>query len=141
MKAPDADIYLHEMPGRAVHELAGAGPALGLMSRWPEICQMYAAVNEMLGDIVKVTPTSKSVGDLALFLVTNNLGTDAILDPSRELAFPESVVDLLAGRMGQPPGGFPPAVQQANSARSEGGRRAGPANRSRRPISPPPPRK
>ena len=73
---------------------------------------MYAAVNRTLGDIVKVTPTSKSVGDLALFLVTNNLNTEAILDPSRELSFPESVVDLLAGRMGQPPGGFPPEVQR-----------------------------
>ncbi len=112
MKAPDADIYLHEMPGGQFTNLQEQARALGLMSRWPEICQMYAAVNQMLGDIVKVTPTSKSVGDLALFLVTNNLGADAILDTSRELAFPESVVDLLAGRMGQPPGGFPPEVRK-----------------------------
>ncbi len=112
MKAPDADIYLHEMPGGQFTNLQEQARALGLMSRWPEICQMYAAVNQLLGDIVKVTPTSKSVGDLALFLVTNNLNTDAILDPNRELAFPESVVDLLAGRMGQPPGGFPPVVQR-----------------------------
>src|SRR5262249_33821859 len=73
--------------------------------------RMYADVNRLLGDIVKVTPTSKAVGDLALFLVTNNLTTDAVLDSSRELAYPESVVDLLAGRMGQQPGGFPPDVQ------------------------------
>jgi pyruvate carboxylase len=112
MKAPDADIYLHEMPGGQFTNLQEQARALGLMSRWPEICQMYAQVNQMFGDIVKVTPTSKSVGDLALFLVTNNLNTDAILDPNRELAFPESVVDLLAGRMGQPPGGFPPEVRK-----------------------------
>src|SRR5262249_34567090 len=58
------------------------------------------------------TPTSKAVGDLALFLVTNNLTTDDVLDPSRDFAYPESVIDLLAGRMGQTPGGFPPRVQQ-----------------------------
>jgi pyruvate carboxylase len=112
MKAPDADIYLHEMPGGQFTNLQEQARALGLISRWPEICQMYAAVNQLLGDIVKVTPTSKSVGDLALFLVTNNLNADAILDPSRELSFPESGVDLLAGRMGQPPGGFPPEVRR-----------------------------
>jgi pyruvate carboxylase len=100
------------MPGGQFTNLQEQARALGLISRWPEICQMYAAVNQLLGDIVKVTPTSKSVGDLALFLVTNNLNADAILDPSRELSFPESVVDLLAGRMGQPPGGFPPDVQR-----------------------------
>jgi len=73
---------------------------------------MYAQVNQLLGDIVKVTPTSKSVGDLALFLVTNNLSVDVVLDPKRDLAYPESVIDLLAGRMGQPPGGFPQEVQK-----------------------------
>ena len=112
MKAPDADLYLHEMPGGQFTNLQEQARALGLIARWPEICRMYAAANQVLGDIVKVTPTSKSVGDLALFLVTNNLSADAILDPDRELAFPESVVDLLAGRMGQPPGGFPPTVRQ-----------------------------
>jgi pyruvate carboxylase len=76
------------------------------------VCQAYADVNQLLGDIVKVTPTSKAVGDLALFLVTNNLTVDALMDSKRELAFPESVVDLLAGRMGQPPGGFPSKVQK-----------------------------
>ncbi len=111
MKAPDADLYLHEMPGGQFTNLQEQARALGLMARWPEICQMYASVNQILGDIVKVTPTSKSVGDLALFLVTNNLNAEATLDPNRDLAFPESVVDLLAGRMGQPPGGFPPQVR------------------------------
>jgi pyruvate carboxylase len=111
-KAPDADLYLHEMPGGQFTNLQEQARALGLMARWPEICQTYAAVNQLLGDIVKVTPTSKAVGDLALFLVTNNLTTDAILDSDRELHLPESIVDLLAGRMGQNPGGFPPAVKK-----------------------------
>jgi pyruvate carboxylase len=112
MQAPDADLYLHEMPGGQFTNLQEQARALGLASRWEEVCQAYADVNRLLGDIVKVTPTSKAVGDLALFLVTNNLSVDALMDSKRELAFPESVVDLLAGRMGQPPGGFPPAVQR-----------------------------
>jgi pyruvate carboxylase len=112
MKAPDADLYLHEMPGGQFTNLLEQARALGLASRWDEVCRMYAQVNQLLGDIVKVTPTSKSVGDLALFLVTNNLTADAVLDPKRDLAYPESVIDLLAGRMGQPPGGFPQEVQK-----------------------------
>ena len=77
---------------------------------------MYADVNQLFGDIVKVTPSSKAVGDMALFLITNNLTVDDVLDTKRELAFPESVVDLMAGRMGQPPGGFPPEVQNGSCA-------------------------
>ena len=86
--------------------------ALGLADRWADVRRLYAEVNQLLGDIVKVTPTSKSVGDLALFLVTNNLSTEDMLDESREFAFPESVIDLVSGRMGQPPGGFPKRVRQ-----------------------------
>jgi pyruvate carboxylase len=112
MKAPDADLYLHEMPGGQFTNLLEQARALGLSHRWDEVCRTYADVNQLLGDIVKVTPTSKSVGDLALFLVTNNLTAQDVLDPSRELSYPESVVDLLAGRMGQTPGGFPPEVQR-----------------------------
>ncbi|NBW86824.1 MAG: pyruvate carboxylase, partial [Planctomycetia bacterium] len=110
MKAPDADLYLHEMPGGQFTNLLEQAKALGLGDRWEEVCRAYADVNQLLGDIVKVTPTSKSVGDLALLLVTNNMRASDLLSDSRELSFPESVVDLLAGRMGQPPGGFPPAV-------------------------------
>jgi pyruvate carboxylase len=110
MKAPDADLYLHEMPGGQFTNLLEQAKALGLGDRWEEVCRAYADVNQLLGDIVKVTPTSKSVGDLALLLVTNNMRAPDLLSDSRELSFPESVVDLLAGRMGQPPGGFPPAV-------------------------------
>ena len=73
---------------------------------------MYADVNQLFGDIVKVTPSSKAVGDMALFLITNDLTVADVLDTKRELAFPESVVDLVSGRMGQPPGGFPPKLQE-----------------------------
>jgi pyruvate carboxylase len=110
MKAPDADLYLHEMPGGQFTNLLEQARALGLSDRWEEVCRAYADVNQLLGDIVKVTPTSKAVGDLALLLVTNGMQASELLSDSREIAFPESVVDLLAGRMGQPPGGFPPAV-------------------------------
>ncbi len=111
MMASTADVYLNEMPGGQYTNLFQQAHALGLGPRWPEICRMYADVNRLFGDIVKVTPSSKSVGDMALFLITNNLTTDDVLDSKRELAFPESVVDLIAGRMGQPPGGFPAKVQ------------------------------
>ncbi|MFO0867878.1 MAG: pyruvate carboxylase [Pirellulales bacterium] len=104
------DLYNHEMPGGQYTNLHQQAGALGLADRWPDVCHMYAEVNDLFGDIVKVTPTSKAVGDMALFMVANNLTADDILSGERELAFPESVVDLIGGRMGQPPGGFPPAV-------------------------------
>ncbi|MBI3863910.1 MAG: pyruvate carboxylase, partial [Planctomycetia bacterium] len=106
MKVADVDIYLHEMPGGQATNLYQQAAALGLAGRWADVCRIYADVNQLFGDIVKVTPTSKSVGDMALFLLANNLEARDVLDPNRELAFPESVVDLMAGRMGQPPGGF-----------------------------------
>jgi pyruvate carboxylase len=112
MMAADPEIYLHEMPGGQATNLFQQAAALGLSAQWSDVCRIYADVNRMLGDIVKVTPTSKAVGDMALFLLANNLSTEDVLDPKRELAFPESVVDLVAGRMGQPPGGFPPEVQK-----------------------------
>ncbi|HRF00465.1 MAG TPA: pyruvate carboxylase [Pirellulaceae bacterium] len=107
------DLYEHEMPGGQYTNLYQQARALGLADRWHEICHLYADVNRLLGDIVKVTPTSKSVGDLALFLVANELRAEDVLDPSRQLSFPESVLDLVGGKMGQPPGGFPPAVVEA----------------------------
>ena len=85
---------------------------LDLADRWPEVSRMYADVNQMLGDIVKVTPTSKAVGDLVLFLVANNITTDEMLGGERELAYPQSVIDLLDGSMGLPKGGFPVKVRK-----------------------------
>ncbi len=110
MKAPDADLYLHEMPGGQFTNLLEQAKALGLGDQWEDVCRTYADVNQLVGDIVKVTPTSKAVGDLALLLVTNGMRASDLLTDSRELSFPESAIDLLAGRMGQPPGGFPPEV-------------------------------
>ncbi|HWB10710.1 MAG TPA: pyruvate carboxylase [Pirellulales bacterium] len=112
MMASTAEVYYNEMPGGQYTNLFEQARAIGLGSRWHDICRTYAEVNGLFGDIVKVTPSSKAVGDMALFLIANNLSVDDVLKSDRELSFPESVVDLLAGRMGQPPGGFPPEVQK-----------------------------
>ena len=107
-----ADLYSHQMPGGQYTNLFQQARALGLADRWAEVCRVYADVNELFGDIVKVTPTSKAVGDMALFMVASELTPEDVLDPSRELAFPASVVDLIGGGMGQPPGGFPEEVKK-----------------------------
>lgn len=112
VKTSDAELYLHEMPGGQSTNLYQQAQALGLGHRWTEVVRMYADVNQLLGDIVKVTPSSKAVGDFALFLVANNFTTEDVLDPNRELSYPESVVDLISGRMGQPPGGFPAKLKK-----------------------------
>jgi len=84
---------------------------MGLGDRWPQITKTYAAVNRMFGDIVKVTPTSKVVGDLALFMVSSDLTEAQVEDPAFPVAFPQSVIELFHGDLGQPPGGFPKALQ------------------------------
>ncbi|HJT78713.1 MAG TPA: pyruvate carboxylase, partial [Gemmataceae bacterium] len=109
---PSAEVYRHEMPGGQYTNLYQQAQALGLEGRWPEVCRTYAAVNQLFGDIIKVTPTSKVVGDMALFLVGNNLTAEDVLEGERELAFPASVVEFFEGRLGQQPGGFPEAVQR-----------------------------
>jgi pyruvate carboxylase len=110
-RSPSADLYLLEMPGGQYSNLFQQAVALGLASCWQDVCNAYSEVNALFGDIIKVTPSSKVVGDMALFMVANNLTPDDVLDPGRELAFPESVVEFFEGRLGQPPGGFPPALQ------------------------------
>ena len=109
--AAGADLYQHEMPGGQYTNLFQQAQALGLDSQWPEVCRRYADVNQFFGDIVKVTPTSKAVGDMALFLVANGLSCSDLMQGDRELAFPKSVLDLMSGRMGQVEGGFPPEVR------------------------------
>ncbi|MEM6471891.1 MAG: pyruvate carboxylase, partial [Planctomycetota bacterium] len=104
------DLYEHEMPGGQYTNLFQQARALGLSDRWAEVCRAYAQVNALFGDIVKVTPTSKAVGDMALFLVANEMSADEVLTSEKALAYPASVLDLIGGRMGQPPGGFPENV-------------------------------
>ena len=110
--AAGADLYRHQMPGGQYTNLMEQARALDLADRWPAVGRMYADVNQMLGDIVKVTPTSKAVGDLALFLVANDLTTEDVVSGERELTFPQSVIDLLDGSMGLPKGGFPSKVRK-----------------------------
>ena len=112
MRAGTSDVYLHEMPGGQYTNLREQARAIGLEHRWLEIARAYAEVNLLFGDIVKVTPTSKVVGDMALFMVANDLSAEAVLDPEREVAFPDSVVSMFKGELGFPPDGFPKALSK-----------------------------
>jgi pyruvate carboxylase len=108
-----SEVYVHGMPGGQYTNLREQARSLGLDEhRWPEVAQAYREVNEMFGDIIKVTPTSKVVGDMAITMVTSGLTREAVLDPAVEVAFPESVVRLFHGELGQPVGGFPAALQK-----------------------------
>jgi pyruvate carboxylase len=107
-----AELYSHEMPGGQYTNLYQQARALGLADRWTEVCRTYAEANQLLGDIVKVTPSSKAVGDLALFMVAGGLSAKDLVEGDRDLAFPESVIDLVSGMMGQPPGGWPKGIQK-----------------------------
>jgi pyruvate carboxylase len=107
-----SEVYVHGMPGGQYTNLREQARSLGIDdARWPEVAQAYADVNEMFGDIVKVTPSSKVVGDMALLMITQSLSKQAVLDPNTPIAFPESVVQLFRGDLGQPYGGFPKALQ------------------------------
>jgi pyruvate carboxylase len=112
-RAGASEVYVHGMPGGQYTNLREQARSLGIDdTRWPEVARAYSDVNEMFGDIVKVTPTSKVVGDLAILMVTSGLSRDAVLDPDTEIAFPESVVQLFRGDIGQPLGGFPEGLQR-----------------------------
>jgi pyruvate carboxylase len=112
-RAGASEVYVHGMPGGQYTNLREQARALGIDdTRWPEVARTYAEVNDMFGDIIKVTPTSKVVGDMTLLMVTNSLSREAVLDPNTEIAFPESVVQLFRGDLGQPYGGFPPELQR-----------------------------
>jgi pyruvate carboxylase len=112
MKAPAAEVYLHEMPGGQFTNLKAQARSLGLEDKWPEVAKAYAEANAMFGDIVKVTPSSKVVGDMALMMVTQGLSRADVEDPARDIAFPESVVGMMRGELGLPPGGWPEAIQR-----------------------------
>jgi len=113
IRAGASEVYVHGMPGGQYTNLREQARALGIDElRWPELARAYSEVNEMFGDIVKVTPTSKVVGDMAITMVTSGLTRQAVLDPAVEVAFPESVVQLFRGELGQPAGGFPEGLQK-----------------------------
>ncbi len=111
MRAGSSDVYEHEMPGGQYTNLREQAQAMGLGERWPAITKTYAGVNRMFGDIVKVTPTSKVVGDMTLFMISSDLSEAAVEDPETAIDFPQSVIEFFAGYLGQPPGGFPAALQ------------------------------
>ena len=111
-KSGASEVYSHEIPGGQYTNLRQQARAMGIDHRWPEVADTYAKVNEMFGDVIKVTPTSKVVGDLALMMITGNLNPAEIQDPEREIAFPESVISFFRGDVGQPHGGFPKALQK-----------------------------
>jgi len=110
LEAPASEVYLHEMPGGQFTNLKAQARSLGLEERWHEVAQAYADANRMFGDIVKVTPSSKVVGDMALMMVAQGLSRAQVEDPAVEVAFPDSVVDMLKGNLGQPPGGWPEGI-------------------------------
>ena len=110
MQAPSSEVYLHEMPGGQFTNLKAQARSMGLEERWHEVAETYADVNRMFGDIVKVTPSSKVVGDMALMMVSQGLTRADVEDPKKDVAFPDSVIDMMRGNLGRPPGGFPDKI-------------------------------
>jgi pyruvate carboxylase len=112
-KTGSAEVYLHEMPGGQYTNLKEQAASMGVSHRWPEIARIYAEVNQLFGDIVKVTPSSKVVGDMALFLFSRGIKpADVVnLEPGAQ-GFPESVADMMSGGLGWPAGGWPKDVQR-----------------------------
>jgi pyruvate carboxylase len=112
-KSGTAEVYLHEMPGGQYTNLKEQAASMGLANRWPEIARTYAEVNQLFGDIVKVTPSSKVVGDMTMFLITRGIKPADVLNlEPGATPFPESVIDMLAGGLGQPMGGWPKKLQE-----------------------------
>merc|ERR1719375_2713052 len=111
-KSGSAEVYHHEMPGGQYTNLQFQSTSLGLADQWSSVKKAYAAANQLLGDIVKVTPSSKVVGDLAQFMVTNGLDEQAVREQADTLSFPSSVVEYFQGAIGIPHGGFPQPLQQ-----------------------------
>lgn len=126
LSAPASEVYLHEMPGGQFTNLKAQARSLGLEEKWAEVAQTYSDVNQLFGDIVKVTPSSKVVGDMALMMVSQGLTCDQVENPQIDVSFPDSVLDMMRGNLGQPPGGFPTKIQSkvlkgANTATSRPG--------------------
>ncbi|PHR47664.1 MAG: pyruvate carboxylase [Fluviicola sp.] len=112
LKSGSGEVYKHEIPGGQYSNLKPQAESLGLADRFHEITDMYAQVNQLFGDIIKVTPSSKVVGDMAQYLVSNNLTITDVLENGENLSFPQSVVSFFKGDLGQPVGGFPKKIQK-----------------------------
>lgn len=112
LKAGTAEVYKHEIPGGQYSNLRPQATALGLADKFDEVKQMYAKVNTMFGNLIKVTPSSKVVGDMAIFMVTNGLTPEAVMESGDDISFPESVINFFKGDLGQPVGGFPKKLQK-----------------------------
>ncbi len=108
MQSPSSEVYLHEMPGGQFTNLKAQARSMGLEDRWHEVARTYADVNQLFGDVIKVTPIAKTVGDLALMLVSQGMTTQDLLKPETEFSWPDSVITLMKGQVGQAHGGFPP---------------------------------
>ncbi|MEX2048912.1 MAG: pyruvate carboxylase, partial [Gemmatimonadota bacterium] len=111
--SPDAHVFRTQVPGGQITNLKHQAEALGLLGQWSQIIEKYREADQQLGELIKVTPSSKAVGDLALFMVQNDIDGADLVRRAPELSFPESVVGLLKGRLGRPPYGFPKALQSA----------------------------
>ena len=112
LKSGTAEVFQHEIPGGQYSNLRPQATALGLGHRFDEVKKMYAQVNTMFGNLIKVTPSSKVVGDMAIFMVTNDLTPEEIMERGDEISFPDSVIDFFKGDLGQPVGGFPKKLQK-----------------------------
>ena len=112
LRSGNSEVYLHEMPGGQVTNLRAQARSMGLEDRWEEVARTYADVNKLFGDVIKVTPIAKTVGDMALTMVAGGLTVEDVLDPDTDVAFPDSVVTFFKGEVGQPYGGFPEALQK-----------------------------
>jgi pyruvate carboxylase len=112
MMSPHTEVYVHEMPGGQYSNLQQQARAVGLGERWEEVKEMYSRVNLLFGDVVKVTPSSKVVGDMALFMVQNDLDENTVLTRGKAIDFPDSVIEFFSGHIGQPHGGFPKELQK-----------------------------
>ncbi|PNU19639.1 pyruvate carboxylase [Geothermobacter hydrogeniphilus] len=112
LRSGTAQVYEHEIPGGQYSNYKPQVEGLGLGHRWEECKQMYRKVNDMFGDLVKVTPSSKIIGDMAMFMIQNNLEPEDVMERGHELTFPQGVIDFFKGMIGQPYGGFPKELQK-----------------------------
>ena len=112
-KGGSSDVYLHQMPGGQFTNLKEQAKSLGInTNKWGVVVKKYADVNKMFGDIVKVTPSSKVVGDMSLYMIANDLSVADVMDPDKEVIFPQSVIEFFKGELGVPHGGFPKKLQK-----------------------------